>query len=95
MARRGQSVRFHCSTNETELLVSWHFRSAATARDVRIVTGGSIVFDLKDRFAVTNFGAHSVLELTNASAADAGAYQCIDKLGMGETATAELIILGE
>ena len=50
--------------------------------------------ELAHNIQVKRTGDLTTLTLNNVSLSDGGSYNCIDKLGMGEMASAELIVLG-
>ena len=94
VVRQGQMAEFSCQTNERET-VNWNYQPRKSLTDVDIVTAGSLVQSMEDKFAVSIDDLGAVLILKNASMSDSGTYTCIDNLGLGERASAELILLGE
>ena len=93
VAQRGQDVIFTCGTDEVEF-VNWKYKSTSGLAEVRISTGGIVINGFKTKFVLTRKGQDNVLKLKSASLSDGGTYICIDNAGLGDEATAELVVLG-
>ena len=62
---------------------------------VRVFTGGYVDDRFTEKYSVTKREGVYLLTLINASLSDVGTYTCIDKLGLGESAAAELVLLSK
>ena len=93
IVQQGDAVEFSCETTDTKPF-TWHFTSKSGI-ECHIVTGGRVSDIFKDRFIMTSRDNVYVLRIINTSLADCGSYTCVDMLGLGDSASAELIVLSE
>ena len=92
---QGNTARFSCET-DSAAAINWNFDSfPASPTGLRLVTGGILVESFSNKFTLTIEWQRSVLTLNSITKSDSGTYSCIDELGMGEKASAELIVLGK
>ena len=93
VVQKGDVAEFICETDEDEF-INWNYVTIANLTIVRISTGGVVIKGLESKYVSTRYKASNVLTLQNVSMLDAGTYKCIDYAGMGQAASAELIVLG-
>ena len=92
--QRGNDAVFVCESNLSRP-TNWQYRPLLSVLHVRLVVAGWVLDNLKDKVDFQQVGHLNILTIKNVSLSDAGSYECIDKVGMGETASAELIVLGK
>ena len=99
VARVGQTVEFRCKTDINDVPIDFEHRglstSTAAGEVVKLVTGGTINEGLNAVKYKLEQNVSSILTIANVSVADSGLYSCIDDAGLGNRASAELIVLGE
>ena len=93
IVQQGDVVEFSCETTNTKPF-NWYFTSKSGIEN-QIVTGGLVSDIFRDRFNMTSRDNVYVLTIINISLADGGSYLCVDNYGLGDTASAELIVLSE
>jgi hypothetical protein len=89
-----ETVELVCSS-KIEEPIKWAFKSSAPrSRDKAIYQGtGVIVNEFMERFSVNKYeGGYQNLVIRNVSFADAGNYRCTDESGLGDSASAELVV---
>ena len=86
-------MELKCKSNESEP-IDWDYRPVTSQNYIRIVIGGRMDNRLKRKFTAQKDGVNT-LTIKNASLEDGGTYKCIDQQGHGETATAEIVVIGE
>ena len=91
--RRGETARFSCGTDDAEH-VNWKHRPAGSNADNFIYKSGSIIAELASKYRVTRNSSNYELIIVNTSILDGGTYICIDRVGLGDWASAELIVIG-
>ena len=89
---QGERVEFICGSSINES-VSWHYRPTSSQTEVRILSGGRLINQFKTKFTAKENGVYKLI-INNSSLADGGTYICIENLGFGEKASAELTIIG-
>ena len=94
VVHQGQAVEFCCETDQLDP-VNWKYRLHGSEKDERIVTGGGVGEKYRKKFRMITTGNVYTLTLINASVEDSGTYSCIDTLGLGESVSAQLIVLGK
>ena len=92
MVQQGERVEFSCGSNKNES-IDWRFRPSATQTEISIVKSGRFVIRFKDKIKSSKNGAYKLI-INSASMNDGGTYTCIDEMGFGEAASAELTVLG-
>ena len=94
VVQQGQAVEFCCETDQLDP-VNWNCRLHGSEKDERIVTGGGVGEKYRNKYRMITSDNVYTLILINASVEDSGTYSCIDTLGLGESASAQLIVLGK
>lgn len=100
----GTSVRLECSTNVTSRPVNWYCIGACsadtTAAAVHLFLAGVLTESYAHRVNIltntTTTGrsvSHYDLHIASVTVDDDGVYTCVDKAGMGQTASASLSVL--
>ena len=59
------------------------------------MVGKDVKYELRHKYYTRLDGFYNVLTVRNVSMSDSGTYTCIYNLGLGESHSAELIVLGE
>lgn len=91
VVRYGQTAEFKCTSDGSEP-VNWFFKNSTISSDIRIVSGGSIIDTFLEKYEL--MGNAEVLIVHSTSKEDVGTYKCIDNVGYGDAAYAELVALG-
>lgn len=86
---RGDDAEFSCTTNESDP-VNWMHNE-----NEPFMVGEDVKDNFRNKYKVTRDGGRNVLNVKNISILDGGKYTCIDKMGVGARAAAELIVVGK
>ena len=89
---QGRSVTFICETDGREP-VNWIQRPLTSHIHKGIFIAGVTIESVRNKFSIKMDGKELILN--TALLSDSGIYTCIDNLGLGEEASAELIVLGK
>lgn len=91
----GQRVQLNCSTSEPYYVLWDHASVGSTSRNY-IFFSGVLVLPYSQRLQLDRDSATGVYNLVIPSVQkeDAGNYRCMDMVGHGEQAEAELVVLG-
>ena len=90
--QQGLPVNFTCDSNITQP-VDWYYRPRGSHTELRIVNGGRLAIHLKDKYAVESNDVYKLM-IVQVSMEYGGTYRCVDNFGYGESASAELVVLG-